>query len=50
MVDSSFWGGLGVSESVLMVLEASYSTTYINVPSLDMVETVRYLLDLTPVG
>ena len=33
-----------------MVLEASYSIAYILVPSLDIVETIPYLLDSTPDG
>jgi len=39
-----------VNESVSMVLEASCSTAYIPIPSLDMVKTIPYLLDSTPDG
>jgi len=43
------WFG-GLNESISMVLEASYSTTYIPVLSLDVVETTHFLMDSTPNG
>lgn len=38
---------MGVSESISMLIEASYSTAYILVPYLEMVVTTPFLLDST---
>ena len=43
-------GGFELNELVSLVLEASCSTAYIIVVSLDMVETTPLLMDLTPLA
>ena len=49
-VDTSVIGGFELNESVSIVLEASCSTAYFSVPTLDLVETTPRLMDSTPKG
>ena len=46
-VDTSVLGGSELNESVSIVLEASCSTAYFSVPSLDLVEKALWLMDST---
>ncbi len=50
VVYTSVIGGFELNESVSIVLEASCSTTYFSVPSLDLVETAPRLMDSTTKG